>query len=228
MFRTRGIPARLRRFGSLLLTVLMVGSVPAVLVPAPASAVGGDGGFLYTARWGDSLWGLAQRFGTSVAALRQANRIWDDALYPGEVLWVPTDGAAAGGWSGAWNGGVEAVTATENDVNLLARLISAEARGEPYEGQVGVGAVVLNRAKSGRFPSTIAGVIYDPWQFEPVRNGQLWLEPSATAYRAARDALAGWDPTGGALYFFNPAKAWSSYLWSRPLLAIIGSHYFFG
>lgn len=192
-----------------------------LLAAAPGAAAADPGGFLYTARQGDTLWQLSQRFGTSLWALRQANNIWDDTLYPGTVLWVPTDG-------GAGPGAGYSRAVTSDDLYLLARMIHAEARGEPYAGQVAVGAVILNRVYSGIFPDTIAGVIFQPWQFEPVMNGQFWLEPSATAIRAAKDALAGWDPTGGALYFFNPAKSRSSFLWSRPLLAVIGNHYFFG
>lgn len=112
------------------------------------------------------------------------------------------------------------------DVALLARLISAEARGEPYSGQVAVGAVVLNRVEHPSFPNTISGVIYQSGAFSCLYDGQ-WDEPVAdSAYKAAREALAGADPTGGAIYYFNPNTATSSWIWSRPLIITIGKHRF--
>ena len=112
------------------------------------------------------------------------------------------------------------------DVNLLARLISAEARGEPYSGQVAVGAVVLNRVEHPSFPSTIAGVIYQRGAFTCVTDGQFNAPVSESAYKAARAALNGWDPSGGAIYYFNPATATSGWIWSRPLIVTIGKHRF--
>jgi spore germination cell wall hydrolase CwlJ-like protein len=109
---------------------------------------------------------------------------------------------------------------------MLARIISAEAKGEPFHGQVAVGAVILNRVKSGRFPNNIAANVLKRGQFEPVANGAIWREPTPSAYRAARLALNGWDPTGGALYFFNPAKSTSRWIWSRPVVTRIGDHLF--
>ena len=115
---------------------------------------------------------------------------------------------------------------TSGDVDLLARLISAEARGEPYTGQVAVGAVVLNRVKSPAFPSSISGVIYQSGAFSCLQDGQFWKPVADSAYRAARDALNGSDPSGGALYYFNPATATSKWIWSRPLITVIGKHRF--
>ena len=112
------------------------------------------------------------------------------------------------------------------DVDLLARLISAEARGEPYTGQVAVGAVVLNRVESPAFPNTMSGVIYQSGAFTCLSDGQFWGEVTDSAYKAARDAINGWDPSGGALYYFNPDTATSSWIWSRPVLSVIGKHYF--
>lgn len=112
------------------------------------------------------------------------------------------------------------------DVDLLARLISAESRGEPYTGQVAVGAVVLNRVESPAFPNTMSGVIYQSGAFTCLSDGQFWGEVTDSSYKAARDALNGWDPSGGALYYFNPNTATSSWIWSRPILAVIGKHYF--
>lgn len=112
------------------------------------------------------------------------------------------------------------------DVNLLARLISAEARGEPYTGQVAVGAVVMNRIKHPSFPSTLSGVIYQKGAFSCLDDGQFDEPVAESAYRAARDAINGWDPSGGAIYYFNPATATSSWIWSRPLIVIIGKHRF--
>ena len=112
------------------------------------------------------------------------------------------------------------------DVALLARVISAEARGEPYSGQVAVGAVILNRVSHPSFPSTISGVVYEPGAFTCMTDGQINSAVSDSAYQAARDALNGWDPTGGAIYYFNPNTATSSWIWSRPLLTIIGKHRF--
>lgn len=113
-----------------------------------------------------------------------------------------------------------------NDVNLLAHLIYGEARGEPYTGQVGVGAVIINRTRDSRFPKTIAGVIYQPGAFDAVIDGQIDLAPDSTAYNAARDALNGWDPTYGCIYYWNPATATSSWIWSRPIVIQIGNHVF--
>ena len=111
-------------------------------------------------------------------------------------------------------------------LDLLARLISAEARGEPYSGQVAVGAVVLNRVRHPSFPNTVAGVIYQNGAFSCINDGQFNQPVASSAYRAARDALSGWDPSGGAIYYFNPAKTTSKWIWSRPLIVIIGSHRF--
>lgn len=112
------------------------------------------------------------------------------------------------------------------DVNLLARLIHGEARGEPYLGKVAVGAVVLNRVRDSRFPNTIAGVIYQPGAFDAVYDGQINLEPDASSINAARDALNGWDPTYGCVYYYNPSTATSSWIWSRQIVIKIGKHNF--
>ena len=129
-------------------------------------------------------------------------------------------GLASGSDGGGGSGG------SSGDVALLARLISAEARGEPYAGQVAVGAVVLNRVEHPSFPNRISGVIYQSGAFTCMTDGQ-WNQPVAdSAYRAARDALAGSDPSGGAIYYFNPATATSAWIWSRPLITTIGKHRF--
>ena len=115
---------------------------------------------------------------------------------------------------------------SSGDVWLLARLISAEARGEPYVGQVAVGAVVLNRVRHPSFASTVSGVIYQTDAFTCVSDGQFNEPIAESAYRAAQDALGGWDPSGGAIYYFNPATATSRWIWSRPLIVTIGNHRF--
>lgn len=117
-------------------------------------------------------------------------------------------------------------SSSSDNVTLLAKLINGEARGEIYTGQVAVGAVVLNRVRSSSFPNTIAGVIYQSGAFTAVSDGQINLQPQQSCYNAARDALNGWDPTGGALYYYNPATATSSWIWSRPILVKIGRHNF--
>ena len=117
-------------------------------------------------------------------------------------------------------------SADRNNRALLARLISAEARGEPYVGQVAVGAVVLNRVKHPSFPNTIPGVIYQSGAFSCIADGQFDQPVADSAYRAADDALNGWDPTGGAIYYFNPSTATSAWIWSRPLILTIGKHRF--
>lgn len=117
-------------------------------------------------------------------------------------------------------------TNSSSDLNLLARLVYAEARGEPYTGQVAVASVVLNRVKSSSFPNSVAGVIYQRGAFDVVSDGQINLAPDATAKKAAQDAINGWDPSYGAIYYFNPNTATSKWIWSRPLTVVIGNHRF--
>ena len=115
---------------------------------------------------------------------------------------------------------------SNNDLYLLAKCVYAEARGEPYVGQVAVAAVILNRVKHPDFPNTIYGVVYQPWAFTAVYDGQIGLEPNETAYQAAQDALNGWDPTYGCIYYYNPATATSQWIFSRKVVVTIGKHAF--
>ena len=112
------------------------------------------------------------------------------------------------------------------DLYLLAKLVYSEARGEPYTGQVAVAAVCLNRVASPDFPNTISGVIYQPWAFTALHDGQFELEPNSTAYQAAQDALNGWDPTYGSLYYYNPVTATSQWIFTRQTVVQIGKHIF--
>lgn len=113
-----------------------------------------------------------------------------------------------------------------NDLNLLARAIYGEARGEPYAGQVAVGAVILNRVRDSGFPKTVAGVVYQSGAFDVVADGQIDLSPNSTAYQAARDAMNGWDPTYGCLYYYNPKTATNKWIKTLPISVTIGNHVF--
>lgn len=141
-----------------------------------------------------------------------------------------TPDGKAGAWTlkalGIKDSGSSAQSADNGDVALLARLISAEARGEPYSGQVAVGAVVLNRVEHPAFPNSVAGVVYQPGAFTCITDGQFNEPVAESAYRAARDAMNGVDPCGGAIYYFNPSTATSKWIWSRPLIVVIGKHRF--
>ncbi|OEH93645.1 spore cortex-lytic enzyme [Bacillus solimangrovi] len=115
---------------------------------------------------------------------------------------------------------------SQNDIQILANAVYGEARGEPYVGQVAVAAVILNRIDSASFPNTASGVIFEPRAFTAVSDGQIWLTPNETAKKAVVDAINGWDPTGNALYYFNPDTATSGWIWTRPQIKKIGKHIF--
>ena len=117
-------------------------------------------------------------------------------------------------------------SASSSNLNLLSRLVYSEARGEPYSGQVAVAAVVLNRVSSSSFPNTISGVIYQSGAFDAVSDGQINMTPNSTAKKAAQDAINGWDPSYGAIYYFNPSTATNKWIWSRPVTVVIGKHRF--
>ena len=123
-------------------------------------------------------------------------------------------------------GSTSNTTTASSDLNLLAHCVYAEARGEPYQGQVAVASVILNRVKSASFPNTIAGVIYQPYAFTCVNDGQINLTPNQTAFKAAQDALNGWDPSYGSLYYYNASTATSKWIYSRKTVVTIGKHVF--
>ncbi|WHH59226.1 spore cortex-lytic enzyme [Petroclostridium sp. X23] len=123
-------------------------------------------------------------------------------------------------------GTTQTTTSRSGDVNLLARVINGEARGEPYIGQVAVGAVILNRVQHPSFPNTMAGVVYQPRAFTAITDGQVHANMQSDSIRAAQDALNGWDPSGGAIYYYNPAKTTSNWIYSRPVIKRIGKHVF--
>jgi N-acetylmuramoyl-L-alanine amidase len=139
--------------------------------------------------------------------------------------WNTTGGAPAAGRTTAATT-TKTTNTNDKDVMLLARCINGEARGEPYEGQVAVGAVIMNRTRDSRFPNTIAGVIYQPGAFTAIVDGQIHSEMLPSSIRAARDAINGWDPSGGAVFYYNPAKTTNKWIWSRPLIKVIGKHKF--
>ncbi|MBD0380294.1 spore cortex-lytic enzyme [Paenibacillus sedimenti] len=164
-------------------------------------------------------------------------RIWEETK-----AWRPTRPEETGsGGSGGGGGGSSASAANKNpanltpsnnlglsaqDINLMANAVNGEARGEPYIGQVAVAAVILNRVSSASFPNSVSGVIFQPGAFTAVADGQIWLTPSESTKKAVKDALNGWDPTGGCIYYFNPVTATSKWIWSRPQVKQIGKHIF--
>jgi N-acetylmuramoyl-L-alanine amidase len=172
----------------------------------------------YTVRRGDTLFTVSRKTGVSVAALRRRNGLWYNRLRIGQRIIIPSGRAAQSRrWAGVRNYG---------EMDLLARTIFAEAGAEPYLGKVAVGGVILNRVQHRRFPQTIAGVIYQPHAFESVTKGAIYRPASVVCRRAARQAIAGWDPSGGALYFFNPGKTANRWIWARRIINRIGRHIF--
>lgn len=174
-------------------------------------------------RWGyydgtvDGVFGSQTR--KAVIKFQQKNGLTADGVVGDntlKALGMPVSGSSSG--SGTSSG--------DHDIALLARVISAEARGEPYAGQVAVGAVILNRIEHPSFPSTLAGVVYQPGAFSCMDDGQIDQPVAESCRRAAQEALNGSDPSGGAIYYFNPATATSKWIWSRPLIKVIGKHRF--
>lgn len=149
-----------------------------------------------------------------------------NGLYVDGVVGAKTAAALGMTLSSTSTGGSTSSGYSSSDTYLLAKLVNAEARGEPYTGQVAVAAVVLNRVKSSSFPNTISGVIYQSYAFESVSNGQINLSPSASCRQAAQDAMNGWDPTNGCLYFYNAANTTNAWMLSRPVHLVIGEHTF--
>jgi len=196
-----------------------------------------------TVNWGDTLYKISQKYGVSIDDLKTINGLWGSELYAGTTLMIPSHAPSQGQRPqalpsrGYINRGQyikygSGVYYTQEERVLLARLIEAEAEGEPYMGKVAVGAVVVNRVHSDKFPNTIKEVIYHvdeigAYQFEPVLNGRIYsVTPSSDSYKAADEALGGLDPTGGALFFFNPYKITNTWLLSKPVICQIGDHVF--
>ncbi|KIL41466.1 hydrolase [Gordoniibacillus kamchatkensis] len=157
--------------------------------------------------------------------LWEATKSWRPTAAPGKA--ASTVGGGAGGGSAPVNLTPSNTRGySTNDINLMANAVYGEARGEPFEGQVAVAAVILNRVESPSFPNTPSGVIFQPGAFTAVADGQIYMTPNETAKRAVREALNGWDPTNGCIYYFNPATATSKWIWSRPQYKRIGNHIF--
>ncbi len=178
------------------------------------SAIPVNATVIHNIRRGESLYIIAEHNDISVRELKQANGINSNLIYAGNKLVIPENTA----YQKAVN---------RHDMDLLARVVTAEAGGESFEGKVAVASVILNRMKDKKFPRTIAGNIFKPHEFESVSNGLIWRQPSGEAYQAAEEACKGWDPTNGAKYFFNPAKApGRSWVWTRTITDRIGHHVF--
>ena len=172
----------------------------------------------------DGVFGVATR--TAVISFQKKNGLTADGVVGKETY-------KALGMNDAYNALQNSVPSqsgvngfSESDVYLLARTIYAEGRGEPYVGQVAIGAVIMNRIRSPQFPNTVSGVVYQKHAFTAVSDGQINLTPNDTAMKAARDAIKGWDPSGGALYYYNPAVATSAWIFDRQTITVIGRHVF--
>lgn len=216
-----------KRVLSLTLTVLLLSALPGAM--AATYRQGSTGQEVRTIqdklkRWGyysgevDGIYGSGTR--KAVVAFQRKNGLTADGIVGPNTLralGMPVSGGSASS---------SGTSAQDHDVALLAKVISAEARGEPYAGQVAVGAVILNRVEHPSFPSTLAGVVYQPGAFTCMVDGQIDQPVAESARRAAQEALGGSDPSGGAIYYFNPSTATSAWIWSRPLIKVIGKHRF--
>ena len=175
----------------------------------------------YIVQSGDTLSRIANNFGTTISQLRRNNNLHSDFIMVGQRLRVP---ASSNTSTTANNNFIMNVTPEEFE--YLKRAVYSEARGEPYKGQVAVAAVILNRVRDPRFPNSITEVIFEPWAFTAVHDGQFWLNPDPQIANPIEDALKGWDPSGGAVFYYNPAKVTSYWIFSRQVIDVIGRHYF--
>ncbi len=216
-----------KRVLCLTLSVLLLAAVPGAM--AATYRQGSTGAQVRTIqdklkRWGyyngevDGIFGSATR--KAVVAFQKKNGLAADGIVGPNTLRALGMNVSGSG------SGSSSTSAQDHDVALLAKVISAEARGEPYAGQVAVGAVILNRIEHPSFPSTLAGVVYQPGAFTCMVDGQIDQPVAESARRAAQEALSGSDPSGGAIYYFNPNTATSAWIWSRPLIKVIGNHRF--
>ncbi|MEW6181922.1 MAG: cell wall hydrolase [Bacillota bacterium] len=185
-----------------------------LLLGCCTSAAAGEGKW-YKVATGDTLWAISTGHGTTVTAIMEANELDSDLILPGQMLSIPADTGAASAWDDLW---------------LMAHIINAEARGEDFLGKVAVGAVIVNRLRHPAFPKTTHGVIFQctngVFEFTPVADGSINLEPDDQAFQAARAALDGVDPTNGALFFYNPETAEDRWIRTLPITASIGNHVF--
>lgn len=191
--------------------------------PPPANS-----GNTYTVRPGDSIYQIATRYGITVNQLRVDNNLYNNTIYPGQQLVI----GAAQNSPPSSGGGSSSAGFSASELDLLARLVRAEAEGEPYQGMVAVAATVLNRVSDSRYPNSISEVIYQVtngyyYQYSPVIDGRINLPATADAQRAVRDAINGWDPTYGAIGFYNPFKTTNQWVRSHPVTITIGEHVFF-
>lgn len=186
-----------------------------LLLGCCTSAAAGEGK-LYEVAAGDTLWAISTGHGTTVTALMEANDLDSDLILPGQILSIPADTGVA--------------AADQEDLQLMAHVINAEARGESFLGKVAVGAVIINRLRHPAFPKTMREIIFQctngVYEFTPVADGSINLEPDGEAIQAAQVALDGVDPTNGALFFYNPETAKDRWIRTLPITASIGNHVF--
>jgi N-acetylmuramoyl-L-alanine amidase len=214
--------AQLKAVNGLTSDMIRVGQKLTIPSGGKATSPGGQSSS-YTVRSGDSLYKIANAHGVTVASLKQANGLTTDNIFVGQVLTIP---------SGASSGGSGKTSVSASDRDLLARLVHAEASGEVYEGKVAVAATVLNRVASPAYPNSIPAIIYQVlegryYQYEPVLNGTINRPAGSEAFKATDAALSGWDPSYGAIGFYNPAKTSNAWVRSRPVTVKIGNHVFF-
>ncbi len=232
MYRISLNTKRLKRFAIVFAIVFLLGTVLEPLTMNANAAVlkrGSSGSQVVTLqtklkRWGYYSYAIDGIFGSRTEAavryFQRVNSLTVDGIAGAQTL------RALGMSSGSSSEASSSSSSTSNDAYLLARLVYGEARGEPYKGQVAVAAVVLNRVESSSFPNSIAGVIYQSGAFSVVADGQINLSPDETAIKAAKDAMNGWDPTNGCLYYYNPQKTSNKWMLSRPVALTIGEHVF--
>ncbi len=199
-----------------------------VIVPGMNLIIPSGEGVFHTVRAGETLYGISRKYGIRVREIKKQNNLATDLIVPGMQLVLPVG-------SGAADQQVQPVLSGytsfgSDDILLLAKMIYAESRGEPLSGQIAVGAVILNRLKSEHFPSTIREIIFQRtkgvYQFTPVANGQINMEPDRSAFYAAERAIKGEDPTGGALFFYNPETSSDKWIKTLPVTKVIGNHVF--